>query len=72
MLAAGCWSGAVPVIPQDDIPPVRPVKGQILRLRGSPEMIARTVRGGSVYILPRGDGRVVIGGTVEERASTRR
>ena len=56
-----------PVSPQDDIPPVRPVKGQILRLRGAPDLIARTIRGGSVYILPRGDGRVVIGGTVEER-----
>ena len=30
-------------------------------------MISRTLRGGSVYILPRADGRVVIGGTVEER-----
>jgi len=67
VLAAGCWSGAVPGVPAEDIPPVRPVKGQILRLRGSPEMIARTIRGESVYILPRGDGRVVIGGTVEER-----
>ena len=67
VLAAGCWSGAVPGLPDAAMPPVRPVKGQILRLRGAPELIARTVRGGSVYILPRGDGRVVIGGTVEER-----
>jgi glycine oxidase len=67
VLAAGCWSGNIPGVPQDDIPPVRPVKGQILRLRGVPELIARTIRGGSVYILPRGDGRVIIGGTVEER-----
>ena len=67
VLAAGCWSGNIPGVPQDDIPPVRPVKGQILRLRGAPELIARTIRGGSVYILPRGDGRVIIGGTVEER-----
>jgi glycine oxidase len=67
VLAAGCWSGSVTGIPQEDIPPVRPVKGQILRLRGAPGMLTRTVRGGSVYILPRGDGRVVIGGTVEER-----
>lgn len=67
VLAAGCWSGAVPGVPEADRPPVRPVKGQILRLRGAPGMIARTIHGGSVYILPRGDGRVVIGGTVEER-----
>ncbi len=67
VLAAGCWSGAVPGVPDEDLPPVRPVKGQILRLRGAPDMIVRTIRGGAVYILPRGDGRVVIGGTVEER-----
>ena len=67
VLAAGCWSGAVAGVPDDDVPPVRPVKGQILRLRGAPEMIARTIHGGSVYVLPRGDGRVVIGSTVEER-----
>jgi len=67
VLAAGCWSGAVRGVPDDDVPPVRPVKGQILRLRGAPEMITRTIRGGAVYMLPRGDGRLVIGGTMEER-----
>jgi len=66
VLAAGCWSGAVGGVPAEDSPPVRPVKGQILRLRGA-EMITRTIRGSHVYLLPRGDGRVVIGGTIEER-----
>lgn len=67
ILAAGCWSGAIAGVPPADVPPVRPVKGQILRLRGDPSMITRTIRGTHVYILPRGDGRVVIGGTMEER-----
>jgi glycine oxidase len=67
VLAAGCWSGCVGGVPAGDSPPVRPVKGQILRLRGAPEMITRTIRGSHVYLLPRGDGRVVIGGTIEER-----
>jgi glycine oxidase len=67
VLAAGCWSGAVIGVPEEDLPPVRPVKGQILRLRGDASMITRTIRGSHVYILPRGDGRVVIGGTMEER-----
>jgi glycine oxidase len=67
VLAAGCWSGSVAGVPAEDIPPVRPVKGQILRLRGDPGVISRTVRGTDVYVLPRGDGRVVIGGTIEER-----
>lgn len=67
VLAAGCWSGGVGGVPAGDSPPVRPVKGQILRLRGAPDMISRTIRGSHVYLLPRGDGRVVIGGTIEER-----
>ncbi len=67
MLAAGCWSGGVGGVPAGDSPPVRPVKGQILRLRGAPDMITRTIRSSHVYVLPRGDGRVVIGGTIEER-----
>jgi len=67
VLATGCWSGSVGGVPSEDIPPVRPVKGQILRLRGAPVVISRTVRSADVYVLPRGDGRVVIGGTIEER-----
>lgn len=59
VLAAGAWSG----------PPVRPVKGQILRLR-DPEgagLLDRVVRYETGYIVPRGDGRYVVGATMEER-----
>lgn len=50
--------------------PVRPVKGQILRLRqvgGAAVPIARTIRTPEVYLAPR-DGEVVVGATTEERA----
>jgi glycine oxidase len=47
--------------------PVRPVKGQVLRLRGEPELVHRTIRGESAYFVPRGDGRYVLGATMEER-----
>lgn len=50
-------------------PALRPVKGQVLRLRvpeGRPLPIARTVRSPSVYLAPR-DGEVVVGATSEER-----
>jgi glycine oxidase len=56
VLAAGCWSGA----------PVRPVKGQILRLRGGP-LSERLVRTPRCYVVSRPDGEVVVGATVEER-----
>ena len=50
--------------------PVRPVKGQILRLRaraGAPLPAARVVRTPEVYAVPRADGRLVVGATVEEQ-----
>jgi len=69
VLAAGCWSGSIPGLPDHAIPPVRPVKGQLLYLGGAsdPEFISRNVRGADVYIVPRRDGRIVVGATVEER-----
>jgi glycine oxidase len=49
--------------------PVRPVKGQVLRLtdpRG-PGLTERTIRGEHAYFVSRGDGRYVLGATMEER-----
>ena len=69
VLAAGCWSALVEGLPEEAIPPVRPVKGQTLRLMGprAPEIVSRMVRGADVYIVPREDGRVLVGATMEER-----
>jgi glycine oxidase len=70
VLAAGAWSREIGGIPPSHIPPVRPIKGQMLALRMDPELpLLRHViwlpRGG--YLVPRLDGRLVVGGTVEER-----
>jgi len=69
VLSAGCWSGTLGGLPPGALPPVRPVKGQLLHLRGPGEepLCQRNVRGLEVYVVPRGDGRVVIGATVEEQ-----
>ena len=69
VLAAGCWSGTLGGLPPGLLPPVRPVKGQLLHLRGPGEapLCQRNVRGLEVYVVPRGDGRVVVGATVEEQ-----
>jgi glycine oxidase len=69
VLAAGCWSGVAEWIPPEARPPVRPVKGEILTLRGSPAEPAceRIVAGERVYMVPRADGRLIVGATVEER-----
>jgi glycine oxidase len=70
VLAAGAWSREIGGIPHSHLPPVRPIKGQMLALRMDPEApLLRHVmwlpRGG--YLVPRRDGRLIVGGTVEER-----
>jgi glycine oxidase len=67
VVAAGAASGRL-------LPglPVRPVKGQLLHLRGSSPLIGRTVRGEDVYLVPRADGRLVAGASVEEQGFDRR
>lgn len=69
VLAAGAWSGEIAGLPAHARVPVRPVKGQILRLRdpAGPGLLKRVVRFEGGYLVPRGDGRYVLGATVEER-----
>ncbi|HWC25865.1 MAG TPA: glycine oxidase ThiO, partial [Solirubrobacteraceae bacterium] len=66
VVAAGAWSGAIEGLPRI---PLRPVKGQILRLRdpAGPGLLERIVRFEGGYLVPRGDGRYVLGATMEER-----
>lgn len=72
VVAAGCWSNLMGGVPDEACPPVRPVKGQVLRLRdhGDVPLLTRTVRGLArgrhVYVVPRVDGEVVVGATSEE------
>ncbi|MEV0242087.1 glycine oxidase ThiO [Streptomyces sp. NPDC050674] len=73
VLAGGSLSGRLAGVPEDVLPPVRPVKGQVLRLtmpqRHGP-FLSRTVRavvrGSHVYLVPRTSGELVIGATSEE------
>jgi glycine oxidase len=69
VVAAGPWVDQIEGLPPDARVPVRPVKGQILRLRdpAGPGMLHRVVRFGGGYLVPRADGRYVLGATVEER-----
>ncbi|MGK5680799.1 glycine oxidase ThiO [Actinoplanes sp. URMC 104] len=65
VVAAGCGTAALTGLP------VRPVKGQVLRLRGEPGLLRHVldaaVDGREVYVVPRADGEVVVGATQEER-----
>ncbi|WP_243725741.1 glycine oxidase ThiO [Actinomadura rubrisoli] len=70
LLAAGPWSDGLEGLPPGTVPPVRPVKGQVIRLRTAVPFIQRStrglVRGSSVYLVPRADGEIVVGATQEE------
>ena len=73
ILAAGCWSAHIEGLPDALIPPVRPVKGQMLALQMEEGItlknVIRTVRARyptSVYLVPRTDGRLIVGATSEE------
>jgi glycine oxidase len=69
VLAAGAWTGQIAGLPRDAQVPVRPVKGQILRLRdpAGAGLLGRVVRFEGGYLVPRADGRFVLGATVEEK-----
>jgi glycine oxidase len=69
VVAAGAWACALDGIPAEAAVPVRPVKGQLLRLRdpGGPGLVGRVLRLGPVYLVPRPDGRYILGATVEEQ-----
>jgi len=64
VIAAGAWSGRG-LHPAVERLPLRPVKGQLVRLRGAP-LLARVVRGADVYLIPRADGELLLGATTEE------
>jgi glycine oxidase len=72
VVALGCWAADVG-LPPEVCPPVRPVKGQIVRLRFEPDdppltrNIRGLARGSSVYLVPRVSGELVVGATVEEK-----
>jgi glycine oxidase len=70
VLAAGAWSREVGGIPAGFKPPVRPIKGQMLavQMNKAAPLLRHVVwlpNGG--YLVPRNDGRLIVGGTVEER-----
>ena len=78
VLAAGAWSAGIEGAPDMLHHTLRPVKGQLLRLRapeGAPlpirHTLRATVRGYDVYLVPRSDGELVIGATSEERGFDR-
>lgn len=69
--AAGAWAAGVAGIPAEAVAPVRPVKGQTLRLRlpgpaRLQHVVRGSVRGHPIYLVPRVDGQMIVGASLEE------
>ncbi len=70
VLATGAFAAESAWLPEAGRPPVRPVKGQVLELGprgGEPPPCERILASERVYLVPRGDGRLIVGATVEEQ-----
>jgi glycine oxidase len=65
VIAAGSWSGQVRV-DGDRPPPVRPVRGQLLRVEWPHAPLARIIWGPRCYLVPRRDRTLLVGATVED------
>jgi glycine oxidase len=70
VLAAGAWSRGIAGLPAELRPPVRPIKGQMLSLKMDPAapLVTHVIWAPGVYLVPRRDGRLIVGATVEEKA----
>ncbi|HKK31074.1 MAG TPA: glycine oxidase ThiO [Alphaproteobacteria bacterium] len=67
--ATGAWAGSLQGMPPEAKPPVRPLKGQMLAVQMDPAapILSHVVWAPTTYLIPRLDGRLLIGATVEER-----
>jgi glycine oxidase len=65
VMAAGAWSG--PLLQSIGVcMPTPPLKGQIVLLRGDRPLLSRIVEHGKNYLVPRDDGRILVGATEED------
>jgi glycine oxidase len=63
IIAAGCFSAAIEGVAPHA--PVRPAKGQMVALRGDELKMERVLWSEKIYLVPRNDGRILAGATVE-------
>ncbi|MBV9272199.1 MAG: glycine oxidase ThiO [Candidatus Eremiobacteraeota bacterium] len=63
--ATGAWAGNLAGVPSQCVPPVTPVKGEMLAIEVPPEFVRRTTWVPGAYLVPRADGRLLVGATVE-------
>jgi glycine oxidase len=69
VIAAGAWSRTLPGLPLEARPPVSPLKGQMLALQMDQRapLLSHVVWAPGIYMVPRDDGRLILGATMEEK-----
>jgi glycine oxidase len=70
VLCGGAFSGGIEGVPAEIRSNLRPVKGQVVRLGprgGEPSLLQHVIRTEDAYLVPRANGEVVVGATVEEQ-----
>jgi glycine oxidase len=69
IVCAGAWSGGIQGIPAEYMPPVFPLKGQMLALQMDARMpiLKHVLWTPRLYMVPREDGRLIIGATMEDK-----
>lgn len=64
LIAGGAWSASI-LQAYGDVPEIEPVKGQMIIFRGKPDDLKRMVLCENRYLIPRRDGRILCGSTIE-------
>ena len=64
VIAGGAWTGQL-LVEMGISLPVEPVRGQMLLFKTEPGLISRIILSGERYMIPRRDGRVLVGSTME-------
>ncbi len=69
IFCTGAWAGEIKGLPQGAAPPVYPMKGQVLCLQMNPQqpLLRHVVWTPHVYLVPRDDGRLIVGATMEDK-----
>ena len=66
ILATGAWSSHIKFGGLPTPFGVRPIRGQMLAYRGTPGLIGKVIYGAGAYLVPRNDGRILVGATAED------
>lgn len=67
--AAGAWAGALPGAPAQTVAPVHAVKGEMLCISVPTGFLRHAIWAPECYLVPRGDGRLLVGATVRRSDS---